>query len=131
MKLKLFDETVLNADVQETEDIIKITIPLAKVNEYSKIFETLTDSNLSAVTLEFDDGTHCEYSNLKFTSASLKNKSGTYSVVILLSSKTAYELAVDGLTQEVKTHNQEIEENSLELTKTQLAIVELYETLLK
>ncbi|RDY30149.1 hypothetical protein, partial [Lachnotalea glycerini] len=70
----------------------------------------------------FDDGTHSDYKNLKFASADLKNKSGTYWVVILLSSKTAYELTVDSLTEEVSKYK-------MELTKTQMAIAEIYETI--
>ncbi|RDY30419.1 hypothetical protein, partial [Lachnotalea glycerini] len=72
----------------------------------------------------FDDGTHSDYKNLKFASADLKNKSGTYSVVILLTSKTAYELTVDSLKEELSNCKDE-------LTKTQLAVAEIYETVLK
>ncbi|MFA9376216.1 MAG: hypothetical protein ACERKZ_05605 [Lachnotalea sp.] len=130
MKIKLFDESVLDADASESEDVIQLTIKLAKVSDYSKVFEALTDSNLSSVVITYEDETHSEYSNLKFTSASLKNKSGTYSVVILLSSKTVYELEVDSLNKVVKAHDLEITENNSELTKTQLAIVEIFESLL-
>jgi uncharacterized protein YqfB (UPF0267 family) len=121
--IKLFDETVLTADVVEEKAVIRLTVKLANRSEYSKIFDMLVDSNLVKVTVTHDDGSHSDYQNLKFLSMYVANTSGTYSVVAEITAKTIYEMAVDGLTKDVN-------ESNTELTKTQLALVEIYESLL-
>ncbi len=126
MKIKLFDETVLEAEVVEDKEILQLTIKLASRSEYSKIFDTLTDSNLSSVTVTYDDGSHSDYQNLKFVSGNLLNKSGTYYVAISITTKTAYEMAVDELTKEVIKLGEENlllrEQNNL--LKTQMEVTQ-------
>lgn len=114
MKLKLFDETeIIIKSIEEIDHKIVINIPLAKKSEYADIFDNITDVNLSAVTVIGDDETESKYNHLKFLSAELVS-GGKYSINLVLSNKTEFEMKVTELEEE--------------LTRTQAALVEMYET---
>lgn len=123
MKVILFDKTEIEAKVKEESNSISMTISFAKMTDYAKVFELLSNSNLCQVTIVYDDGSKSEYKNLKFFESNTKRVGNVHEVTTVLTSKTEFELRVDELT---KSANSDYKD----LTKTQVAIVELYELII-
>lgn len=123
MKLQLFDGTTFEAQVKEEKNSVTLTTEVATLNDLSVLYNQLTNFNLSKVMVTYKDGTHGEYKNLKTVESTWSKKANVISATITLSTKTEFEIAVESL-------NEMMSENSEEITKTQLALVNLYEKLL-
>lgn len=130
MKVKLTDGTIIDAQVKEEKNSVTLTTEVATLNDLSILYNKLTNFNLSSVVVTYTDGTYGEYKNLKTVESTWSKKANVISATITLTSKTEFEMTVDTLSTVVESQKNDIAKGNTDVTKTQLAIVEIYELLL-
>lgn len=130
MKVKLIDGTEIEAQVKEEDDSIFVTTTVSKLSDASNLYDLFTNFNLSKVIVTYTDNTYSEYKNLKIVGTSSFKRSNVFSVTIILSNKTEFEMTVESLNEIVSGQEKEIAESSYDITKMQIALAEVFERLL-
>lgn len=130
MKVKLLDGTEIEAQVKEEADSILVTTTVSKLSDASNLYDLFTNFNLSKVIVTYTDNTYSEYKNLKIVGTSSVKRSNVFSVTIILSNKTEFEMTVESLNEIVSGQEKGIAESSYDITKMQIALAEVFERLL-
>lgn len=130
MKVKLLDGTEIEAQVKEEADSILVTTTVSKLSDASYLYDLFTNFNLSKVIVTYTDNTYSEYKNLKIVGTSSVKKANVFSVTIILTNKTEFEMTVESLNEIVLGQEKGIAESTFDITKTQIALAELFELLL-
>lgn len=130
MKVKLLNGTEIEAQVKEEVDSILLTTTVAKLSDASNLYDLFTNFNLSKVIVTYTDNTYSEYKNLKIVGTSSIKKANVFSVTIILSNKTEFEMTVESLNEIVSGQKKGIAESSYDITKMQIALAEVFERLL-